>query len=212
MIRRKLRSLRGGERSVDDLHEYWRDPGDEGNRPESYLGEGTEQRSRYLVKLALGHSDPAASVLEVGCNVGRNLEALRQAGFSDLSAVEINAGALALLRERHPELAAQAKLANRPVEEFARERADGQYDLIYTMAVLEHIHPDSEWVFGELARATSSTLITVEDERAVTWRHFPRNYREVFEGHGMRQVHEQRLTAAEDLDGFYARIFVKPSA
>lgn len=96
------------------------------------------------------------------------------------------------------------------MEEFAKDQRDGEYDLIYTMAVLEHIHPDSEWVFGELARATSGTLITIEDERAVTWRHFPRNYREVFEAQGLRQVHEARLTATEDLDGFLARVF-KPS-
>jgi SAM-dependent methyltransferase len=209
-IRSLIRNLRGGPRSVGDLHEYWRDPPDEGNRAESYLGAGTEARSRFLVELAGSYVDRDARVLEVGCNVGRNLEALREAGFANLNAVEISARALELLRERHPELAAQATLHNRSVEDFARELRDGEYDLIYTMAVMEHIHPDSEWVFAELARATAGALITVEDERAVTWRHFPRDYREVFEARGLEQVEERTLTAAEDLDGFQARVF-RPS-
>ena len=38
-------------------------------------------------------------------------------------------------------------------------------DLVFTMAVLEHIHLDSEWVFSEMARIAKKYLITIEDEK-----------------------------------------------
>ncbi len=203
--------LRGGKWTADDLHEYWRDPQDDGNRPEAYRSEETQARSEFLVGLAerVPRDSP---VLEVGCNVGRNLEALRRAGYTDLTGIEISAGALEQLREHHPELSREATLINSPVEEAAPGLEAGHYGLVYTMAVLEHIHPASEWAFAELVRATGGVLITIEDERAVTWRHFPRDYRQVFEGLGMAQVEEVALGDDVGLgEGFFARVF-EPAA
>lgn len=55
------------------------------------------------------------------------------------------------------------------------------------MAVLEHIHFDSDWIFAELVRI-APLIITIEDEVDISTRHFPRNYQKVFEPLGMRQV------------------------
>jgi hypothetical protein len=45
----------------------------------------------------------------------------------------------------------------------------------------------------------------IEDERSETWRHFRRRYRPIFEGLGMRQIHEAEPVG---LPGSYlARIF-----
>jgi hypothetical protein len=78
------------------------------------------------------------------------------------------------------------------------------------MAVLEHIHPDSEWLFGRLAQMAQKCLITIEDEVHATQRHCPRNYRNVFEPLGLKQVEEQKCPDSALLDdSFVARVFVR---
>jgi SAM-dependent methyltransferase len=204
--------LRGGGHSADDLRHYWSDPPDADNDPAGYLSDEALPRSEFLVGLVREVAPADASVLEIGCNVGRNLNALLEAGYSDLTGVEINSSALDILRERQPELARQAKLRNESIEDAARTFRDGEFDVVFTVAVLEHIHSESEWVFGEMARATRRGLITMEDERTVTWKHFARNYREAFEAVGLKQVKELPLGPEQALDeGFVARVFAPAS-
>ena len=200
-----------GRATPEQLADYWRDPGAD-NRPEGYLGPGTEQRSRLLLELIEAHLTVGeASVLEVGCNAGRNLAALFDAGCRDLTAIEVNADALALLAERFPELASTATIHNDLIETVAPTLADGGFDVVFSMAVLEHLHPDSEWVFAELARKSRRLVITIEDEGNRNWRAFPRNYRAVFEQLGFEQMEERDCGPA---DGFYAgivaRVFRRP--
>jgi SAM-dependent methyltransferase len=207
------RVLRGGGHSADDLRHYWSDPPDADNAPETYLSEQALPRSAFLVGLVQEIAPPDARILEVGCNVGRNLNALRQAGYGDLTGIEINSAALDILRERQPELAAVATLRNESVEDAARTFRDGEFDVIYTVAVLEHIHTSSEWVFAEMARAARRGVITMEDERTTTWKHFPRNYRDAFEAVGLKQVKEVPLGPEQALDeGFVARVFAPPAS
>ena len=66
---------------------------------------------------------------------------------------------------------------------------DSHFDVVYTMAVLMHIHPDSEFIFKEITRITKDRLIVIEDEKCISPRHFPRNYKSVFENLGMRQIY-----------------------
>ena len=78
------------------------------------------------------------------------------------------------------------------------------------MAVPEYIHKDSEWVFAEMARITKNLLVTIEDERGSSWRHFPRNYRKVFERLGMKQTEDLNCHGVDGLSAaFYARVFEK---
>src|SRR5262249_44077703 len=160
-----------GPKSRQDLHEFWRRP-DAANQPSGYLD--GEERSEFLCAILSRHAAPEARILEVGCNVGRNLQHLFSNGFTDLTGVEISAEALALLRSTFPRVAQRARLVNEPIETAVARFSDGEFDVVYTMAVLEHIHPESEWIFAELARITRGVLVTIEDERGISWRHFPR--------------------------------------
>ncbi len=137
-----------------------------------------------------------APVLEVGCNAGRNLEHLFGAGHRNLSAIEINADAIALLRRSFPDMAARLDLRHGPAENLLPGFPSAHFDLVFTMAVLEHLHDDSESVFAGIARVCRRFLITIEDEHRVSWRHFPRNYRKVFEPLGLAQILEQRCDPA----------------
>ena len=112
-----------------------------------------------------------------------------------------------MLAERFPELAGTATIHNDLIE---TDRADPArtrgFDVVFSMAVLEHLHPDSEWVFAELARKSRRLVITIEDEGNRNWRAFPRNYRAVFEQLGFEQMEERDCGPAE---GFYAGIVAR---
>jgi SAM-dependent methyltransferase len=162
------------------------------------------------VELMREYAEPPARVLEVGCNAGRNLEALRQAGYDDLTGIEINSDALALLRTEFPPLAERATLLNAPLEEVAPTLPERSFDAVFTMAVLEHIHPESEWTFAHIADAARRVLITIEDERRNMWRAFARNYSEVFAPFGL--VEEKAFVCGPEHgldDAFVARVLVR---
>lgn len=199
------------KKSREELHEYWRNPGDGiGNLPSEYIK--PIQRSLFLEQMMSRYTTRHASVLEIGCNVGRNLNYLREAGYTRLSGVEISSNALAMLRQTYPQLAEQATLYNAPIEDVITKWADNQFELVYTMAVLEHIHTDSEWIFAEMARIASRYIITIEDEHGVTERHFPRNYKPIFEALGFRQIYESDCIEAGLGPHFAARVFQKTAA
>lgn len=110
-------------------------------------------------------------------------------------------------------MASHTKIYNVPIEEIIKELRDGEFDIVFTMAVLEHIHTDSEWIFSEMVRITKDFLITIEDERGISWRHFPRNYKNVFESLRMKQIEEINCSEVDELGSdFFARIFKKVSS
>lgn len=192
----------------DDLHAFWRDP-DAPNRPEQYFTH--TGRSRFLIEFIKPFVGPDPSVLEIGCNVGRNLAYFHDAGYQRLTGIEINGDALRLLRTTYPELAEAATLINAPVEDAIPLIPDRSVDLVFTMAVLEHIHPDREWILDDMVRIVRKTIVTVEDEHGVSSHHTPRDYRQVFESRGLVQAAHQSI----DADGgfgtaFEARAFTRP--
>jgi len=198
------------KKSRDELHQYWKQPNDGANQPQTYLAAGAARRSDYLVRVVREHVPPTARILEVGCNAGRNLHYLYTGGFTNLSAIEISEDAVRLLRVSFPDSAGRATILNRPLEEAVRTLRDRQFDLVFSMAVLEHIHTESEWTFAELARVTNKYLLTIEDEGCESWRHFPRQYDRVFEPLGLRQVRTDTGEAVIGLGGsFVARLFAK---
>src|SRR5262245_50844110 len=73
------------------------------------------------------------SILEVGCNVGWNLEYLRRNGFHDVTGIEPQPYAVDRIRRRWPELAVAVGTA------FQLPFDAGSFDLAFTSGVLIHI-------------------------------------------------------------------------
>lgn len=194
--------------SRDEAHKFWREEGTAGNMPEMYA-DADPARSEFLCSLINELPVVAPAILEIGCNAGRNLAHLYDHGYNRLTGIDISARAIALLRERYPEMAATARIYTAPVEHVILNFQDSEFDVVYSMAVLVHVHPDSDWVMAEIARITGKFLITIEDETTSTLRHFQRNYREVFEGHGLRQVSEHDVSWIEGLGPYTARVFTR---
>ncbi|HSW65480.1 MAG TPA: class I SAM-dependent methyltransferase [Dissulfurispiraceae bacterium] len=165
--------------------------------PEGYL-HATPERGAKLIELfnELG-IEPSASILELGCNCGRNLAALWDAGYHNLVGVEINPKAVRVMNANYgqsrPVLAANMHCSS--IEDYtkAQDQAGVQFDVIYTMAVLFHMHPDSEWCYENIANMTGRYLITIECERSQKPpRHYARKYKAIFEGYGLKQVLERK--------------------
>ena len=182
------------------LWEWWQHP-DADNQPEGYLD--APERTAFLVDLVERLVPKGASVLEIGCNVGRNLGGLAAAGYVP-AGIELNNEACAILRRTQPDV----WLCEAPIETVA-QYLDSRYGLVFTMAVLEHLHPSSEWVFAEMARI-APMVITIEDEVGITPHHCPRNYSVEFDAVGMRMAEAIDCSHVEGLGpDFMARVFVR---
>lgn len=189
-------------------HAYWKAPCKR-NTPDLYLLPSAEPRSVFLLELFEAFVPTNARILEVGCNAGRNLAALHRAGYENLAGLDINPDALALLGERFPELS-DVPLFPGPAGQVLSAFADGAFDVVYTMAVLEHIHPtEAEGVFRDMVRI-ARRIVTIEDEATSSRRRCPRNYAQVFGALGMTEEYAESCAHVAALGpAFMARVFVR---
>jgi SAM-dependent methyltransferase len=147
----------------DDVREEWADRSG-AYSPEYYAHHGPDQRSEAVLAALGDRVGSDAAILELGCSAGRHLAHLYENGFEKLTGVDVNRDAFDVLEETYPELAAVGTFHETTIEAAADRFADGQFDVVYSVEALQHVHPDSEWVFAELARIAGELVITVENE------------------------------------------------
>jgi len=160
--------LKKNERlSKDEAWNFWKTAKDKDddrskNAPKNYI-QGIE-RSIYLADLITKYLHKESKILEIGCNVGRNLNCLHKKSFKNLSGVEINRDAIELMSKTYPSLHKTAKIYVSSIEDWITNISECNFDLIYTVAVLEHIHWDSEFIFNIMKKISAKYIITIEDE------------------------------------------------
>ncbi|AXR79180.1 class I SAM-dependent methyltransferase [Natrarchaeobaculum sulfurireducens] len=132
--------------------------------PEYYAYYGPNDTSDALRCIFEQFLEPNASVLELGCSSGRHLSHLSVHGFENLAGIEVNPDAFDVMAETYPDLAAEGEFYLDAIEDVVTDFDDGEFDAVYSVETLQHLHPDAEWVFDELARITSDLLVTVENE------------------------------------------------
>lgn len=180
----------------DQAHAYWRSPDDGKNLPHMYLDYEASpvlhERDQTLTELFERHVSKSESVLEVGPNAGRNLAALLRAGYRDLTAIEISPAAIDAMRELAPDVHSATTIVVGPVEDAIAAFPAKRFGTILCVAVLVHIPRESESVFEDIAARAANRLILIEHEQPhESPRHFPRNYRPVFERCGFNQIWEE---------------------
>jgi SAM-dependent methyltransferase len=121
-------------------------------------------RSQTIINILSPLITEEYSILEIGCNFGRNLNHLWQAGYKDVRGMEISEHAVKRLRIEYP------CLSTTPVDigpaELSIQKYDSKsVDVILTMAVLEHLHPDSRFLFAEIARVARKYVLAIESLR-----------------------------------------------
>jgi len=135
--------------------------------PEYYAYYGPNETSDSIRSIVERFVDRDAHVLELGCSSGRHLSHLFGHGFENLTGIDVNADAVDVMAETYPELAAHGTFYVDAIEDVVGDFDDGQFDVVYSVETLQHLHRDAEWVFAELARITDVLLVTVENEGTV---------------------------------------------
>jgi SAM-dependent methyltransferase len=146
-----------------DVREQWEGRSGEYS-PEYYAYYGPNEHSESIREILDGRVDRDASILELGCSSGRHLAHLLRHGYEDLSGVDVNEDAFEVMADAYPDLAASGTFYCDAIESVVEEFAEDQFDAVYSVETLQHVHPDADWVFAELTRITESLLITVENE------------------------------------------------
>lgn len=210
MQKRRIPHIKNNrKRTLKEIHDYWKDP-DKYNTINNFIeNDETINRSQLLLKLFNEYvHDKSFNILELGCNIGRNLNFLYKNGYYNLSGIEINNLAIKSISDFYPKMYNKIRLYNDSIENSIKSFNNDEFDVMYTMAILEHIHPSSEWIFHEISRITKYILITIEDELGVSYRHFPRNYKDIFENLEMKQIFQYRCSHKHGLDtNFFVRVF-----
>jgi pseudaminic acid biosynthesis-associated methylase len=98
-----------------------------------------------------------ARVLEVGCNVGWNLEYLRRLGVAELYGMEPQPYAVSRARARNPLFNVLQGTA------FELPFRDGFFELVFTSGVLIHIAPDEVGkALDEMYRVSRRYIVAIE--------------------------------------------------
>jgi len=171
--------------TLEYSHCFWREWCE---HPRNYIDH--EDRSAFLLQYIQKYCKPDSRILEIGCNVGRNVNYLYNHGFKNIEAIEISERAVQCFAETYPETFKNVKIYNMPVENIIHLFPDNRYDLVFSMAVLQHIHPESEWIFPHIRRVAKKYVLTIEDENGMSNVHTNRNYKKLFEKLYMRQLEE----------------------
>lgn len=118
-------------------------------------------RSQTIINMLSPFITKDDSMLEIGCNLGRNLNHLWQSGYKNLYGMEISEHAVRRLRVEYPCLA-NIPVDIGPAELSIRKFGSKSVDVIFTMATLESLHPDSRFLFKEVARVARKYVLAIE--------------------------------------------------
>ncbi|QLH84095.1 class I SAM-dependent methyltransferase [Halosimplex pelagicum] len=198
-----------------DVRREWADRTGEYS-PAYYAHYGPDETSESVRELLRDRVGRDAAVLELGCSSGRHLSHLFDDGFTDLHGVELNPDAFDVMAEQYPDLFEAGTFHADAIEDVVGDFDDDAFDAVYSVETLQHVHPDAEWVFDEIARVTGDALVTaeIEDDAADAEREerdedpdvnyvrdeFPLYYRdwgEIFGDLGFEQI--ERRTVKRDI-------------
>ena len=158
----------------------------------------------------------ATRVLEVGCNVGWNLEYLTRLGVPNLYGIEPQRYAVERARARRAEWTVLQGTA------FELPFRDAWFDLAFTSGVLIHISPDDlPRALDEMYRVSRRWIVAIEydapSEQALPYRGhagalWKRDHGALWQArHPLRLVKRFALGAADGYDDCTAHLFEKVS-
>jgi SAM-dependent methyltransferase len=147
----------------DDNHHGWANRSGDFS-PAYYAQIGPNEVSKTLVSVFDHFARDDADVLEVGCSSGRHLAHLLDHGYENLTGIDLNDESFEVMAEHYPQLAQTGTFLAGAIEDLLPDFPDNKFDVVYSVETLQHVHPDDEWVFEELARISSDLVITAENE------------------------------------------------
>lgn len=132
--------------------------------PEYYAYYGANGASDAVLRRLDRFVGRDAKVLELGCGSGRHLAHLVDNGFESITGIDLNPDAFEVMRDHYPELVETGTFVQGAIEDVVERFETQEFDAVYSVETLQHVHPDAAWVFPELARITGDLLVTIEHE------------------------------------------------
>ncbi len=195
----------------DQLQEYWRKQSkNDENDPEGYI-HAENNRAEYLLDLIKKlELEPEESILELGMSSGKVFSHIYNNGYHNLTGIEINSEAIEIMKKAFPKVAKNTELIKLSLEDALPSIPDGKFSLVYSMAVLESVHPESNFIFEHIARISKKYIITIETEFSVSPRHYPRDYKKIFKNLGFNQrFFEMTEGKIKNYPNHHCRVFEK---
>ncbi|SFK77224.1 Methyltransferase domain-containing protein [Halogranum rubrum] len=147
----------------NDVRQEWAERSGEYS-PDYYAYYGPDETSEWIQSALEDAVDTDARILELGCSSGRHLAHLLDHGYQNLHGIDINEEAFTVMEDAYPELAEQGTFTVDAIESFLPALDDDEFDVVYSVETLQHIHPDDSHVFADIARVASDLVATVEIE------------------------------------------------
>jgi SAM-dependent methyltransferase len=136
--------------------------------------------------------DRNATLLDMGCNVGRHLNFLHEKGYRNLLGVDFNSTALSEMAVRYPHMHAATRLYEMSFEEFLT-KFDDTVDVAYSRgATFELVHPSFPLIRELCARVRRHVVLGINEAA-----HFyPRCWEYEFARQGFELTKMQRQVAS----------------
>ena len=166
----------------------------------------TELNQRFLDPI-----DQSACILEVGSNIGNQLQCLQKMGFSNLYGIELQPYAVELskMRTRYINII-QGSAFDIPFE-------DGHFDLVFTSGLLSHIFPADlkecleeihrctrEYIWGFEAYADATTHVTYRGHAELMWKgDYAQWYLRAFSDLELVKEERVRYLDSENIDSMF---------
>jgi len=139
------------------------------------------------------------SIFQPGCGCGYVLDALWEVGYRDLTGLDRNEvrsgyGGFDDKKRTFLDWNPKIKFIHSDIKDAIDKIPDYKYDVVLTHRFLYSFPDGNDWLFEKIASKTKRFLITEEgEEEALTpfWHHHKRNYKEVFEKYGFKQIFEE---------------------
>lgn len=133
-----------------------------------------------------------ASILDMGCNVGRHLDYLHRQGYRNLRGVDWSSAAIRDMATSYPEMHTAARLTNASFEDFLSSNPE-PVDLVYTRgATFELVHPSYPLV-RQVCRIAKHYVVLVITEAGHA---YPRFWEYEFAREGFELIHLRRPASA----------------
>ena len=148
--------------STPEYTEYWRTKANNSpsNTPKQYTVNNLSSLNvtRSIDKLNISKN---SKIMELGCNVGRNLHFLHSDGYTNLYGIEINSNAIIEGRDYYPELYKTLITYNGRCKNLLQTLRE-DYNVIYTMAVLLHMDDDERKIVYDYMEKHCKHVVAIE--------------------------------------------------
>jgi len=132
--------------------------------------------------------DKSASILDMGCNVGRHLDFLFRHGYHNLRGIDFSSAAIRDMAIRYPEMSASSNIMVSSFQDYLRNNPE-PVDIVYSRgATFELIHPSFPLIPMVCRRALRHVVLVIRE----TGHQYPRFWQYEFARNGFELSHLRR--------------------